>query len=139
VSVYIEDLAVPVNRNLVDRDLVILDSRSLSELFRRGVKADTSDAEWAADHSTREYRVRVSLPSEMPHYASDATDGATCVPVSITIIRLSDRKKWVFAERTVRFTGPFKNTDDYALARLKGGVDAASAFAWLATLVGGAK
>jgi hypothetical protein len=140
VTIRIDDRPVRVKKNLADSvvDLFVFDSGSLAELFRRGVNAHVSDQEWAADHSTREYRVRVSLPSEIPHYASDATDGVTCVPVSITIIRLSDHKKWVFAERTVRFTGRFENSDQYAIARLKGSVDAASAVAWLAAMLGAA-
>jgi hypothetical protein len=137
VSLY--ELRPPVNGNyLIDQDLVILDSGSLAELFRQGTNARISDREWAFDHSLRQYRVRKSLPSEIPHYRSDATDGLSCVPVSITIVRLSDGKKWTFAERAIGFTGPFKNTDEYALGRIGGSVDAKSAIEWLAAMLGGA-
>jgi hypothetical protein len=140
VTIHIDDRPVLVKQNLCDSvvDLWVFDSGSLAELFRRGVKSNLSDAEWAADHSKREYRVRTSLPEEMPHYASDATDGVPNVPVSITIIRLIDRKKWVFAERATGFTGPFENSDQYALARIKRSIDVGSAVEWLVAMLGAA-
>jgi hypothetical protein len=135
---YIAASTVSVKKNLCDSvvDLWVLDSGSLAELFRRGVNAHVSDQEWAADHSTRKYRVRVSLRSETPHNISDATDGATNLPVSITIIRLNDGKRWVFAERATGFTGPFEDTDSYAAARIAISVDAKSAIEWLRDALG---
>jgi hypothetical protein len=80
------------------------------------------DLEFGQDYRSREYCVRATTDDDHPMICGDADDAlrrgyrkhATC----IVIISLSDGRKWIFAERSVSFLNGYKNTDEYAKARL---------------------
>jgi hypothetical protein len=80
------------------------------------------DREWALDNSRREFLVRLSTDDDHPMIADDRREalcrGFKRWATSVTIIRLRDSRKWIFAERTVSFPNGFRNTDAHARARL---------------------
>jgi hypothetical protein len=101
--------------------------------FRRSIafiRLSAIELEWALDHSRREFLVRESVSTDHPFLADLDEEQAEAIRrgwrpfQSVTVIRLRDGRKWVFACRTVRFPGTvhwpqgWKNTDEYARARL---------------------
>lgn len=100
MNIYVDDWTALVNRIPRNR-------RKLSR------PPNTTDREWAMDHSRRQFLVRESRVDDHPRIAPlDLKDDL------VTIIRLSDGRKWCYAKTTRSFRGPFENSDSYALARL---------------------
>lgn len=79
------------------------------------------DLEFGVDYRSREYCVRESIDDDHPTISNDA-NRALCRKrrrvKCITIIRLRDGRKWIFAEHSTSFPNGYQNTDAHALARL---------------------
>jgi hypothetical protein len=63
--------------------------------------------------SLRRYHVRPARPGDHPACREEAVDWRQCV----TITRLTDLRRWIFA-RLDYFYGPPRDADDYAEQRL---------------------
>lgn len=70
------------------------------------------DLEWAIDHSRRRYRVRPSHPDDHPGLRCGAGD----IGRSITVVRLHDARRLVFAAACSAFP-TWADTDAWAAQR----------------------
>lgn len=86
----------------------------------RGARSRNADAIWRLDHGQRQFRVRPSQPHDHPALK----DGAVTVAQCVTIIRLSDGRRWVFARQSISFLD-FIDSDFHARERLAAGARAA--------------
>jgi hypothetical protein len=83
--------------------------------------SSSADWEWALDNSCRKFLVRASIGNDHPIIADNRIDAHRMgmKPYElITIVRLRDGKTWILGGRAVGFPQRWKNTDEYARARL---------------------
>jgi hypothetical protein len=94
----------------------VLHALQIGKLLLNGI------AESDADPAARQYSVRLSTDDDHPSIGDGRREalrqGFKCWARCITITRLCDGKRWIFAERSVSFQNGFEDTDEHARARL---------------------
>jgi hypothetical protein len=103
-------------------------------ISRKLLQISRNDFEWAMDHSRRKYRVREAIDGDHPTIAAGAEFSSETLrkgrkrPSVITIIRLSDGKKWIGSGQTITFPYPWEDTDAYAEQRISAMAEAERKF-----------